>query len=144
MQGLDKITARVSEFTVRVEEPAAFGDLRIQLRTCMVSPPTEAPDAAGFLQIDELTPAGEEVRQFSGWMFASDPSISAMDHPVYDVWVKDCADTPGAVPADLAATGVEPGAGDARAAADDPALAGRLQVVLVPPSPPKPDTPAGN
>ena len=27
---------------------------------------------------------------FSGWMFASSPALSAMNHPVYDVWVIDC------------------------------------------------------
>jgi hypothetical protein len=23
-------------------------------------------------------------------MFASSPALSAMDHPTYDIWVKDC------------------------------------------------------
>lgn len=27
---------------------------------------------------------------FRGWMFASSPSLNAMEHPVYDVWVIDC------------------------------------------------------
>jgi hypothetical protein len=27
---------------------------------------------------------------FSGWMFASSPALSALEHPVYDVWVIDC------------------------------------------------------
>ncbi|HBK91552.1 MAG TPA: hypothetical protein DDZ68_07785 [Parvularcula sp.] len=27
---------------------------------------------------------------FSGWMFASSPALSALQHPVYDVWVIDC------------------------------------------------------
>ena len=27
---------------------------------------------------------------FSGWMFASSPGLSALEHPVYDVWVIDC------------------------------------------------------
>ncbi|WP_306253394.1 DUF2155 domain-containing protein [Parvularcula sp. IMCC14364] len=27
---------------------------------------------------------------FSGWMFASSPSLNALEHPVYDVWVIDC------------------------------------------------------
>ena len=36
-------------------------------------------------------PRGERpVRLFSGWMFASSPAVSALEHPVYDVWVTDC------------------------------------------------------
>jgi hypothetical protein len=27
---------------------------------------------------------------FKGWMFASSPSLNALEHPVYDVWVTDC------------------------------------------------------
>jgi len=27
---------------------------------------------------------------FSGWMFASSPGLSALEHPVYDVWVIEC------------------------------------------------------
>jgi hypothetical protein len=27
---------------------------------------------------------------FSGWMFASSPALSALQHPVYDIWVIDC------------------------------------------------------
>jgi hypothetical protein len=35
--------------------------------------------------------SGEEgTRLFSGWMFASNPALNALDHPVYDVWVIDC------------------------------------------------------
>jgi len=41
-----------------------------------------------FGGITVLTPA------FSGWMFASSPQSSAMQHPVYDVWVKECRVTP--------------------------------------------------
>ncbi|MFT5180431.1 MAG: hypothetical protein ACI8S3_000304, partial [Alphaproteobacteria bacterium] len=32
----------------------------------------------------------ELVPLFSGWMFASSPALSALEHAVYDVWVVDC------------------------------------------------------
>ena len=35
-------------------------------------------------------PGEQPVTRFSGWMFASSPALSAMEHPVYDVWVLDC------------------------------------------------------
>jgi hypothetical protein len=34
--------------------------------------------------------ADDKALAFSGWMFASTPALSALEHPVYDVWVIDC------------------------------------------------------
>ena len=33
----------------------------------------------------------ETAPRFSGWMFASSPALSALDHPRYDVWVVSCS-----------------------------------------------------
>ena len=30
-------------------------------------------------------------RVFSGWLFKNSPSLNVVEHPIYDVWVKDCA-----------------------------------------------------
>ena len=90
MQGLDKVTARVVRFEVARGQPVQFGTLRIQLDACFTSPPTEQPEAAAFLQIDDLDQDREE-RIFSGWMYASSPSLHALEHPVYDVWVIGCS-----------------------------------------------------
>jgi hypothetical protein len=46
-----------------------------------------AGDADAFLQIRDIR---ETVMRFSGWMFASSPALSALDHPRYDVWVVSC------------------------------------------------------
>ena len=37
-----------------------------------------------------VSPALPADMIFSGWMFASSPALSALQHPVYDVWVIDC------------------------------------------------------
>lgn len=102
LQGLDKITARVSRVEARVDEPVRFGSLEIAARACMTTPPTEPPESAAFLQIEDVRPGTEEVRRaFSGWMFASSPALSALEHPVYDVWVLHCSEPivpPGQAP----------------------------------------------
>ena len=90
LQGLDKVTARVSAVEAPIGEPARFGTLEIVPRTCLETPPTEPPESAAFLEIRELPPDEAPVRLFSGWMFASTPALSALEHPVYDVWVVDC------------------------------------------------------
>ena len=92
LQGLDKITARVSVIEVNVGETAHFGGLLITLRACREAPPIEPPEATAFLEIKEMKPDEEPEAVFSGWMFASSPSLSALEHPIYDVWVTGCRD----------------------------------------------------
>jgi hypothetical protein len=71
----------------------------IKILSCQKPDVSERNDAVSFLQIWEITPEDESKWIFSGWMFASSPGLSAMDHPIYDVWVIDCfADTPPADP----------------------------------------------
>jgi hypothetical protein len=90
LQGLDKITARVRPLELDVGETLAFGALRITLRACRKAPPEEAPESAAFVEIDEVRTPQFPIRLFSGWMFASSPALSALEHAVYDVWVTDC------------------------------------------------------
>jgi hypothetical protein len=94
LQGLDKVTARISPVRAPLDVPTHFGTLEIVARTCRETPPTEPPESAAFLEIRELPPASdldEPPKQlFSGWMFASSPAVSGLEHPVYDVWVVDC------------------------------------------------------
>lgn len=90
LQGLDKVTARISTFEVPFDQLISFGSLTIQVRACHKTPPTEAPESTAFLEIDESFERAADQRLFSGWMFASSPAVSALEHPVYDVWVVDC------------------------------------------------------
>jgi hypothetical protein len=102
LQGLDKVTARVSPIRAPLGIPTYFGTLEIVARSCRETPPTEPPESAAFLEIRELPPASDAeappIDLFSGWMFASSPAVSALEHPVYDVWVVDCEE-PVAPPA---------------------------------------------
>jgi hypothetical protein len=90
---LNKITAESEEFTLNVGETIAYGSLRIRPMTCKKSPPIEEPESVAFLQIwEKFRDAREDEWVFSGWMFASAPSLSSMEHPIYDIWVEDCLD----------------------------------------------------
>ncbi len=90
LEGLDKITARVSKFEAPVGAPVQFGTLAIRVRDCEKSPPEDTPESAAFVEIDETRPGEIRNRVFSGWMFASSPALSALEHPVYDVTLLDC------------------------------------------------------
>lgn len=90
LQTLDKVTGRVRTIDAPVDQSVRFGTLDITARTCRKRPPEEPPESAAFLEVQEIK-AGESPRSlFVGWMFASSPAISALEHPVYDVWVIDC------------------------------------------------------
>ena len=93
LQGLDKVTARVSTIDTPVGEAVRFGTLEIIARTCDKLPPEEPPESAAFLDIWEVRPGEPAISLFRGWMFASSPALSALEHPVYDVWVLDCRNT---------------------------------------------------
>jgi len=90
LRGLDKITAHVSTFDAPVGQTVAFGALRITARACDKHPPEEAPESAAFLEIVEVRPGEQPQSLFSGWMFASSPALSALEDPIYDLWVLDC------------------------------------------------------
>jgi hypothetical protein len=90
MQGLDKITARVSRFEAPVGTPVPFFTLSVVVRECERSAPEDRPENAAFVQIYETRPGEEQRRLFSGWMFSSSPALSALEHPVYDVNLLEC------------------------------------------------------
>jgi len=99
LRTIDKVSARTHTFEIPVDKTVKFGaSLFIKVRACRKSQPVDKPESASFLQIWERKPHEEKPGWvFSGWMFASNPAISAMDHPVYDVWVIECKNDTAAV-----------------------------------------------
>jgi len=87
LTALDKVTARATPITVRVGQSATFGSLTITVRACEVRPPDQAADATAFLDIAD-SHAG--ATPFHGWMLVSDPSVSMLEHPIYDVRIAGC------------------------------------------------------
>ena len=97
IRALDKITARTETIELKIGDMVEFGALTITGKACRKSAPIENPESAAFLQVWEfpLDSIEKEIidnaeLRFSGWMFASSPGLSAMDHPIYDIWVLDC------------------------------------------------------
>ena len=90
LQALDKVTARITKLEVGVSRGIRFGSLLITVRSCHKRPPEEPPEVTAFLEIIDDKPGEAPEKLFSGFMFASSPGLSAMEHPVYDVWVIDC------------------------------------------------------
>lgn len=90
LQSIDKITGRTVTFEARVGSTVKYGPLYIKVQACRKAQPIEQPESAAFIQVWEVSPRDVSKWVFSGWMFASSPALSAMDHAIYDVWVLDC------------------------------------------------------
>ncbi|MEL6125435.1 MAG: DUF2155 domain-containing protein [Pseudomonadota bacterium] len=87
LRALDTITGIVTDLTVPVGEQIRYERLEILVEACRGTVEGEKPDAYGFLTVRDIR---QDTPNFSGWMFASSPALSAMDHPRYDVWVLRC------------------------------------------------------
>lgn len=91
LAGLDKITGRITRFDVYIDETVLFGALEITPRACYNRPATDTVQRTSvFLEVDQRSLDGTTKRIFTGWMFADSPALSAVDHPVYDVWLIEC------------------------------------------------------
>lgn len=88
--GIDKITGRITSFDVYLNETVQFGALQVTPRVCYAAPENEEPKTDAFVEVDEITLDRKIRRIFTGWMFAESPGLNAVEHPVYDVWLKAC------------------------------------------------------
>jgi hypothetical protein len=88
---LDKVTARISKLEVPLGETVKFGALKVTPRSCYTRQPTEPPKTSTYVEVQEIQLDGQEKKIFAGWMFAESPGLNAVEHPVYDVWLTDCA-----------------------------------------------------
>lgn len=106
LRELDKMTGRTDTVEIAVGETRQIGRLKIAVEACR-SPETNDPhETFAFLKVWDMRSAadlgveegdvegegkaGEPEEAFSGWMFAQSPSLSALDHPRYDLWVISC------------------------------------------------------
>ena len=87
---LNKVSGKISKIKFEDNSEIFFGTLKIVVKTCKKSLPEDPPEDSAFIKIWDRKFEKEEEEIFSGWMFSSSPSISTIDHAVYDVWVIDC------------------------------------------------------
>ena len=89
--GLDKITAKSSEFIVNLNEIKLFGPLEIKILKCGKVNVNNKLDDVAYMQVKDLTKnEDDKVFIFNGWTFASDPSLTPFDHAIYDLQLINC------------------------------------------------------
>lgn len=93
---LNKQNGKTRDIDLKPGQAIRIGRTVIRLRACERTAPWETHQETGaFVQllVNERL-AGERQdrwrRVFSGWVFKENPALNVVQHPVYDVWVKDC------------------------------------------------------
>lgn len=94
LQGLNKVTARISELEAIVGTSVRFGNLEIIVKNCWRAPASERPENAALMEIWDRKPGETPKAVFNGWMFSSSPSLAGLEHPVYDIVVLNCQSRP--------------------------------------------------
>lgn len=84
---LDKVTGQLEDVDMFVGQTARLGQIDINLSECRYPSGNPSGDAFAFLEIEDRN---AQSAIFQGWMIASSPALSALDHPRYDVWVIRC------------------------------------------------------
>lgn len=87
---LNKISGKTKTITAPLNKKINFDNIEILVRKIKRSDELSAPETEAFIEVREINTRKKMKKlTFSGWMFMSDPAISAMEHPVYDIWIDD-------------------------------------------------------
>jgi len=88
---LDKVSSKNNVLKIKIGEEQKFKNLLIKSLKCKNSEFDDNPEITAYLQVKDLTNKNnDEVFVFNGWTFSSSPTIKPFDHPVYDIWLKEC------------------------------------------------------
>jgi hypothetical protein len=90
MRVLDKINGTFTDLDLTSGETVEVGSLTVTLGECRYPADNPAGDAFALVSIRAVK---DDAAVFEGWMIASSPALSAMDHPRYDVWALRCQGT---------------------------------------------------
>lgn len=90
---LNKRNNLSQEIELKPGESKRFDNVVVRLSSCERTAPWEMPQETGaFVQVLVLEAGAEDWKWvFSGWLFKNSPSVNVVEHPIYDVWIKDCA-----------------------------------------------------
>jgi hypothetical protein len=89
LRALDRMLGRPTDIELGIGQTVLFGRIAIHVPECRY--PTDNPSSDAYAHIRVFDTGGNAL--FDGWMVASSPALSALEHPRYDVWVLRCAST---------------------------------------------------
>ncbi len=88
---LNKRNGLSRDLVMKPGEGIRIGDVVVKLASCETTAPWEDEQLTGaFVQVITRAADTKWYRTFSGWLYKESPSLNVVEHPIYDVWVKDC------------------------------------------------------
>ncbi len=94
---LNKRNGSTRDLELKPGQALRIGErLVVRVRACERTAPWENhPEQGAFVQLlvneKQVGDRGDDWRRvFSGWLFKENPALNVVEHPIYDVWVKEC------------------------------------------------------
>jgi len=87
---LDKISNKLTEKSIKVNDSDIMGTLSIKVYSCFTEPPDEIPEDYVLIDVkDNFQDKKKSI--YIGWMISSSPDVTPLEHPIYDLWLLDCS-----------------------------------------------------
>lgn len=98
IQILNKTNANAEKIGLPLKREVDYSNLTIIAHRCWQAPLDQKPESKALIEVleksqnrkDDEKDSPKKKRIFLGWMFASSPSISSLEHPIYDITVINC------------------------------------------------------
>ena len=87
---LDKISNKLVEKSIKVNESNFIETLNIQVYSCFTEPPNEIPEDYVLIDVKDNF-QGQGISIYKGWMISSSPDVTPLEHPIYDLWLLGCS-----------------------------------------------------
>jgi len=87
---LDKISNKLVEKSIKVNETDFIETLNIQVFSCFTEPPNEIPEDYVLIDVKDNSQE-KEISIYMGWMISSSPDVTPLEHPIYDLWLLGCS-----------------------------------------------------
>ncbi|MFT5795071.1 MAG: hypothetical protein ACI9W5_000016 [Ulvibacter sp.] len=92
IQILDKIMAKSVDIDIKISEIYQFKALSLLVHKCWQSKPEEKPENKALITVKEYKKFNSKQENiiFNSWILSSSPSVSSMEHVIYDVTLIKC------------------------------------------------------
>lgn len=87
---LNKITANSKEILLTIDQPVYFHNAEITLKKCWKSPDQYMPNDQVLVNVNEKKADEDSKKIFHGWLISSQPALSSVEHPVYEIFAVEC------------------------------------------------------
>ncbi|MDA9163823.1 DUF2155 domain-containing protein [Rickettsiaceae bacterium] len=87
---LNKITAKSNKEIFNLGEVRFFGNISIEVHKCIKSTDPFNENNLMLLTIFDNKIEDDNLSVFHGWVVSANPSLSTLEHPVYEVIPVDC------------------------------------------------------